>query len=52
VYGAASRAGFERLESKAAGQGPSRQADYAIVDEDGTVALEGFFRDDWKIAPR
>jgi hypothetical protein len=52
VYSAASRAGFERLESRARDHGPSRQADYVVVDEDGTVALEGFFRDDWKIGGR
>jgi hypothetical protein len=26
-------------------------ADYAVVDEDGKVALEGYFKDDWTIAP-
>jgi pimeloyl-ACP methyl ester carboxylesterase len=25
-------------------------ADYAVVDEDGKVALEGYFKDDWTIA--
>jgi pimeloyl-ACP methyl ester carboxylesterase len=52
VYAASSPAGFERLEAKGPGKGPSRQADYAVVDEDGTVALEGYFRDDWKIGAR
>ena len=29
----------------------SQLADYAVVDEDGKVALEGYFKDDWTIAP-
>ncbi|HEY6551841.1 MAG TPA: prolyl oligopeptidase family serine peptidase [Vicinamibacteria bacterium] len=50
VFGASSTPGFERLVSMAPGQGPSAYADYTVVAEDGKVALEGFFRDDYKIA--
>ena len=50
VFGAASTPGFERLVSTAPGKGPSSSADYVVVEEDGKVALEGFFRDDYKIA--
>ncbi len=50
VMGAASTPGFERLATTAPGKGPSPSADYVVVEEDGTVALEGLFRDDYKIA--
>ena len=50
VFAAASTPGFERLVSTAPGKGPSSSADYVVVEEDGKVALEGFFRDDYKIA--
>ena len=50
VFGAASTPGFERLVSTAPGKGPSASADYVVVEEDGKVALEGLFRDDYKIA--
>jgi pimeloyl-ACP methyl ester carboxylesterase len=50
VFGASSTPGFERLVSTGPGKGPSANADYVVVDEDGKVALEGLFRDDFKIA--
>jgi pimeloyl-ACP methyl ester carboxylesterase len=50
IFGASNTPGFERLVSTAPGKGPSSYADYVVVDEDGKVALEGFFRDDLKIA--
>jgi poly(3-hydroxybutyrate) depolymerase len=49
VFGAASTAGFERLVATAPGKGPAASADYVVVEEDGKVALEGLFRDDYKI---
>jgi pimeloyl-ACP methyl ester carboxylesterase len=51
IFGAASTPGFERLVSTSPGTGPSSSADYVVVEEDGKVAVEGFFRDDFKIAP-
>jgi pimeloyl-ACP methyl ester carboxylesterase len=50
IFGATSTPGFERLVSMAPGQGPSAYADYTVVEEDGKIALEGFFRDDYDIA--
>jgi len=32
-----------------AGKGPAASADYVVVEEDGKIALEGLFRDDFKI---
>ena len=49
VFGAASTAGFERLVATAPGKGPAASADYVVVEEDGKIALEGLFRDDFKI---
>jgi poly(3-hydroxybutyrate) depolymerase len=50
IFGAASKAGFDRLAPAGPGRGPSSAADYVVVEEDGKVALEGLFRDDYKIA--
>ena len=49
VFGATSTAGFERLVATAPGKGPAASADYVVVEEDGKIALEGLFRDDFKI---
>jgi poly(3-hydroxybutyrate) depolymerase len=50
VFAASSTPGFESLVSTGPGKGPSSSADYVVVEDDGKVVLEGFFRDDYKIA--
>jgi pimeloyl-ACP methyl ester carboxylesterase len=54
VYGGGSADALARVLPVPVPPGPRpapQLADYAVVDEDGKVALEGYFKDDWTIAP-
>jgi dienelactone hydrolase len=54
VYGGSTPAALQRFVPSAWRQAPpfSQFADYVVVEEDGTVVLEGFFRDGYTIPGR
>ena len=51
VYGGGSAAALDRVLPTPGPRPVPPIADYTVVDEDGKVALEGYFKDDWTIAP-
>jgi hypothetical protein len=49
VYGGASPTALARFLPGGTKRPPSPLADYLVLDEDGSLPLEGFFRDDYRI---
>ena len=51
VYGGGSADALARVLPVPGPRPVPQLADYAVVDEDGKVTLEGYFKDDWTIVP-
>ncbi len=51
VFGAGSAESLARILPRPGPRPVAPLADYVVIDGDGKVALEGYFKDDWTIAP-
>jgi hypothetical protein len=51
VFGAGSAESLARILPRPGPRPVAPLADYVVIDAEGKVALEGYFKDDWTIAP-